>query len=171
MPIFLFRQTLNRERFLTRATKPFLTSRTSSSTFIHPARASWHTDSNGNAVSGLLSMLNLTYVREHGYVNVRCSLNPGCPDEVQPYRAAEEGQEGKETHQHVFQAIWPMWFGRQAPEVIGSACCAQFVVSREQIRQRESKEYETMRRWIMDSELTDDITGWVFEYSWHVVSL
>src|ERR1700761_6129617 len=34
--------------------------------------------------------LNLDFIRRTGYANLRCILNPGCPDEIQPFRPIEE---------------------------------------------------------------------------------
>ena len=39
------------------------------------------------------------------------------------------------------------------PVEIGAACCAQFVVSRDQIRLRARADYIRMRNWIFHSDL------------------
>lgn len=72
-----------------------------------------------------------------------------------------------------FERLYMGLFGvesRQVPEVVGGVCCAQFVVSRDRIRQRGRKEYLRMREWAAGNEELDDRgVGAVFEMVWHVV--
>lgn len=63
-----------------------------------------------------------------------------------------------------FAELFP---GLEVPEVVGTTCCAQFAVSRDAIRARSRDEYEGYRRWILETELEDDLSGRVLEYAWH----
>lgn len=47
------------------------------------------------------------------------------------------------------------------------SCCAQFAVSKATILQRPREEYERYRRWLLETDLEDGLSGRVLEYSWH----
>lgn len=49
--------------------------------------------------------------------------------------------------------------------------CAQFAVSRGAVLRRPKSHYEWFRRWLLDTEADDEISGRVFEYSWHSMSI
>lgn len=55
------------------------------------------------------------------------------------------------------------------PEVIAAPCCSQFAVSREQVWRRPVGDYKWFQRWLMETELSDDVSGRVMEYLWHVI--
>jgi len=139
--------------------------------FVHPHLegwpAAWHTDSAGhNQVSSIRS-LKLEYLEQHGYANMRCLHDPGCPAEIQVGR-----QEDHRTAEHAMRDAWPFMFGgnyTDIPKVIGVPCCAQFAVSKTQVLKRSKSDYERYRRWLLDTELDDDTSGRVFEYLWHVI--
>ena len=57
----------------------------------------------------------------------------------------------------------------QAPTLVGAACCAQFVVSKEQVLARPLSDYERLREWIIDTEKSDAKSGRVLEFLWHVI--
>lgn len=127
----------------------------------------WHTDAKGHSNNESLNSLNVNFVQENGYANLRCLHNPGCPDEVQPFR---EPMDESRTTEVVFAAAWREIFdNKDVPEVVGVACCAQFAVSRQQILKRTKEEYLRMHRWLMNTDLDDQISGRVFEYLWHII--
>jgi hypothetical protein len=53
------------------------------------------------------------------------------------------------------------------PEVIGTACCSQFAVSKEKVRERGVEHYERARRFLIETSLGSEISGRIFEYAWH----
>lgn len=55
----------------------------------------------------------------------------------------------------------------EVPDVVGASCCAQFAVSRDKVLERPRSDYVRFRKWLIDTELDDAISGRVFEYSWH----
>ena len=68
--------------------------------------------------------------------------------------------------------VWRYIFGGDVPDVpkqIGQACCSQFAVSNEQIWKRPRQDYIRMQRFLLETELTDDISGRIFEYFWHII--
>ena len=137
--------------------------------FIHPHRAgflsAWHTDTPLHSNVEALSTLQIPYVQENGYTNLRCNHNPGC-------------LESHTKNDHVTPEIWQQLFrgtsteengGLEAPPQIGAACCAQFAVSRSRVIKRPLSDYEHFRQWIIDIELTDAKSGRVFEFLWHII--
>lgn len=98
-------------------------------------------------------------MQEAGYVNLRCNWKPGClPKHYSP-------------NAHVTEGIWGEVFRGNVtwPGQVGQACCAQFAVSREQVLKRPLGEYVGFRQWVLDTELSDEGSGRVMEFLWHVV--
>ncbi len=143
--------------------------------FLHSHRAgfltAWHTDTplHDNVVA--LRTLQIPFVQENGYVNLRCNWNPGC-------------EEAHRFNKHVTPAVWQDVFAgtstlrtnlsslnseTRAPAQVAAACCAQFAVSRDRVRQRPLSDYERFRQWIIDTEMDDAKSGRVMEFLWHVI--
>ena len=115
----------------------------------------------------MLRHFQFPYLEEQGYVNIRCAWSLGCPAEIKPL--AEEGEHREAVHaggdyKKAFQVLFP---GIDVPREVGVSCCAQFAATGEKIRERKKEEYVRYRKWLMDSELEDSISGRVLEYSWH----
>ncbi|EKG21601.1 hypothetical protein MPH_01109 [Macrophomina phaseolina MS6] len=113
-----------------------------------------------------LKALKIDFVQRQGFANLRCSLGPGCPAEVQPYR---EETPANRMYERTMLTVWEIFFGEKCPQVIAAPCCAQFAVSRDQIMMRPVEDYAMYRQWLMETELDDDNSGRVFEYLWHVI--
>ena len=139
------------------------------SIFLHPAKAgypeAWHNDAPDYSNVFSVQHLQLDYVQESGYVNLRCNTDPGCGHitNMQPHRQPSDPE--KTTEQAMVEA-WPALFGEPAPDEVAQPCCSQFAVSRDAIRARPRAEYERYRQWLVDTELPDGISGRVFEYAW-----
>lgn len=136
--------------------------------FLHAERYQWHNDDPLYDGARTLSRLQLTYILEQGYVNLRCVWTLGCPHEIHPLdHPADEIT--SETHaDQVYAAAFKELFpDAPIPESIGVSCCAQFAVSKATILQRPREEYERYRRWLLETDLEDGLSGRVLEYSWH----
>ena len=98
-------------------------------------------------------------------MNLRCTLSPGCPDEIQPGRNDEERKA-----ERAFAGAWNYMFGNSSavPDVIAEPCCAQFAVSRDRVRERKREEYIRYQQWLLETDLEDDVSGRVVEYMWHM---
>ncbi|KAH0563224.1 hypothetical protein GP486_002210 [Trichoglossum hirsutum] len=139
--------------------------------FLHSHRdgypTGWHTDAPEYDNVNSVRMLKLDFVQRSGYVNLRCIWIPGCPDEIQPYR--EQYEEHREP-EHATRDAWRYIFNNtDIPSTIGVACCSQFAVSRDQVRARPLEDYQRYRQWLLDTELSDEVSGRVFEYFWHII--
>ncbi|KAI9924329.1 hypothetical protein ASPWEDRAFT_115648 [Aspergillus wentii DTO 134E9] len=139
--------------------------------FLHSHRdgfpQAWHTEFDEHSNPQTVNMLQTEFVQRNGYANLRCTSSPGCPDEVRPFR--DPPDEGRWT-EHAFPEAWNLFFnGTEVPEVIATPCCAQFAVSKKQVLQRPLSDYEMYHRWVMETELADDVSGRVMEYMWHII--
>lgn len=145
----------------------------------------WHVDTplHDNAYS--LRHLQLDYVQEQGYVNLRCNINPGCKPQ-------------RKKNGHISGLVWQNIMGNSSTPLfnnstdgpaalagaltednreefattkleIQAACCAQFAVSKEQIYTRPWQDYYNIRQWLFDTDLNDAKSGRVLEYLWHII--
>ncbi|KAJ5626522.1 hypothetical protein N7528_003949 [Penicillium herquei] len=133
--------------------------------FLHAHRTSAHVefDEQDNVLT--VQRLQLDYVRQAGYANLRCDWGPGCPDEVYPFR-----QLAGRTTEIAFAGAWIRIFNNtDIPEIVGTPCCAQFAVTREQVHARPLSDYQHFHTWLMETELDDETSGRVFEYLWHII--
>ncbi|KAJ5673302.1 hypothetical protein N7507_002429 [Penicillium longicatenatum] len=133
--------------------------------FLHAHRYAEHIEFEEQDNALAVQRLQLDYVRKVGYANLRCDWSPGCPDEVYPFR-----QLAGRTTEIAFAGAWIKIFNNtDIPEVIGTPCCAQFAVTREQVLARPLSDYEHYYRWLMETQLDDETSGRVFEYLWHII--
>ena len=113
--------------------------------------------------------LKLDFVTRNGFTNLRCLNNPGCPAEIQPFRPEAE-HDPLRPQEYAMVGAWNELFQNgNVPRVIAAPCCAQFAVSRAQIRARRKEEYERFLGWLYGTALDDQTSGRVFEYLWHVI--
>lgn len=155
--------------------------------FLHAHRSgffeAWHVDTplHDNVIA--MRNLRLDYVKQNGYVNLRCNWNPGC-------------KKTSRVNGHINGEVWHEIFGNTSTpgfEQDGSAavpgisspedgekmlymkmriwtpCCAQFAVSKEQIYARPLEDYLKFRQWVVDTEKDDAASGRVMEYLWHII--
>jgi len=143
--------------------------------FVHAHRdgypQAWHTDSPGHSNVISLQRLQTDFVQSNGYVNLRCIHSPGCPSGLQPFRDPPGPEDDPKTEtEALMHKIWPELFPNQEmPSSFGVACCAQFAVSRDRVRERPLAEYARWRQWLLDTELIDVKSGGIMEYMWHVI--
>ncbi|KAK8039443.1 hypothetical protein PG993_007854 [Apiospora rasikravindrae] len=150
--------------------------------FFHAARFAWHNDDPDYDAVPTLRRLRLEHVRREGYVNLRCVWVIGCPEEIHPHLDAEEarrldseaGSTDEEKPPTTTKAIYKTAFqellqGVPVPDVVAVSCCSQFAVTREAIRRRPREDYVRFRDWLLSTPLTDDLSGRVMEFAWHII--
>jgi len=118
-----------------------------------------------------MQSLQTDYVISEGYSNLRCVWSLGCPAEIRPQQensrpAGDHAGETQVVYAEAFQTLFP---GEPIPETVGVACCAQFAVTREKVRERPIEDYQRYREWVVNTTLEDYISGRVMEYSWHLI--
>jgi len=165
--------------------------------FLHSHRSgflqAWHVDAPLHDNVAAMRALRLDFVQENGYVNLRCNWNPGC---LKPHRKNRHVTEqiwreifegtstppppnttvstttGSTDGEHA-SSVSLSRAGEQkvlaVPKEIGAACCAQFAVSRDQVRKRPVEDYIKFRQWVIETELDDASSGRVMEFLWHVI--
>ena len=140
--------------------------------FIHAAAKQWHNDLLGPSTAKLLKNVRLDTVKKKGYLNLRCDHDPGCPLDVKPFNPTDVDIKGRDIRAY-FADVYMELFDvspSQIPQKIGNVCCGQFIVSRQRIRERPRSDYQRMRKWAMETKLTDSFgIGWVFEKVWHII--
>jgi len=115
----------------------------------------------------MLRRFQIPYLERRGYINMRCAWTLGCPAEIEPLTQA--GHHKAEVHaggdyKTAFEELFP---SVKVPELVGVSCCAQFAVTKEKVRERPRSEYARYRRWLLETNLPDSISGRIMEYSWH----
>lgn len=122
----------------------------------------------------MISRVQLPHIKKNGYANLRCVWTLGCPNEIKPYEesitnSTDPNIDAKKSvagsyYKNAFEILFPH---RSVPEKVGVSCCAQFAVTGVKVREREKKDYEAYRKWLTDTDLKDDLSGRIMEYSWH----
>ncbi|KAI8942335.1 hypothetical protein NX059_000414 [Plenodomus lindquistii] len=136
--------------------------------FVHAEQYHWHNDDPDYDGAPILRNLRLSYLQEKGYLNLRCTWTLGCPAEIHPLLEADTATQSQAHAGHYYkQAFMELFPDRDVPEIVGASCCAQFAVSRGQIREHPIEFYQRIQKWLLETPLEDAISGRVLEYSWH----
>ncbi|KAF2173478.1 hypothetical protein M409DRAFT_61896 [Zasmidium cellare ATCC 36951] len=140
------------------------------SIFLHGHPSAWHNNHLLNmSTSEMIRHLNREKVLREGYVNLRCHWSPGCPDHLHPQATAFDSTKTEELH---IAATWTDLFPEEPlPPVLSQPCCSQFAVSATAIRRHPVEKYILFRDWILQTPLSDYITGRIFEYFWQYIFL
>ncbi|KAI5270548.1 hypothetical protein E4T47_06066 [Aureobasidium subglaciale] len=141
------------------------------SIFIHSKDEQWHNDVLGQKAADTLKALRFDHINAVGFVNLRCTLFPGCPVGVNPLDPTETDIRNKDTRAF-FAEIYMELLNvprEQVPRHIGNVCCAQFAVTRTRIQTRPKSDYERMLKWADQSREVDFGVGWVFEKLWDII--
>lgn len=142
------------------------------SLFFHPHKITWHNNILLNLDTAFtIQSLSDARVAREGYFNARCHHDPGCPDWLHLDRPEAEWDLIKKTEERFFTSeLWQQLHpGASFPASISQPCCAQFAVSRDRIRSRSQGEYIRYRNWLLDTELPDEISGRIMEYTWQYI--
>ncbi|KAJ6009843.1 hypothetical protein N7522_004859 [Penicillium canescens] len=136
--------------------------------FMHSHQVAWHNDNLfGGDAAELLRRLNLNRVIREGYMNTRCGYGPGCPAWMHP--GAIEEDESKQEEIMLARAWGELFPDEAIPNVLAQPCCAQFALSRDRIRSIPHARYVYYRDWLLGTDLSDYITGRIWEYLWQYV--
>ena len=136
--------------------------------FMHAHQLTWHNDDMlGNDAANLISRLSRQRVWREGYVNMRCSWYPGCPDWMHPGETQENSFKQEEV---LLAKSWSELFPLdEVPSVLAQPCCAQFALSRERIQAKPYAQYVWYRDWLFNTKLPDYLSGRIWEYVWQFV--
>ena len=136
--------------------------------FMHAHRHAWHnSDLLGFDAVEMIQRLNSERVIRHGYMNLRCAWDPGCPEWLHP---SETGDLLSKQEQGLLAGSWSELFPLDPlPTVLGQACCAQFAVSREKVLSIPRRRFVFYRDWLLRTPLTDYFSGRIWEFVWQYV--
>jgi hypothetical protein len=136
--------------------------------FIHSHRFAWHNnDLLDNDVVQIISRLSAERVQREGYMNLRCHWDPGCPSWMHPGTLEEDINKQEETMvAKSWSEIFPL---DPMPNVLAQPCCAQFAISKDRIRSIPLARFVFYRDWLLRTNLSDYISGRVWEYVWQFV--
>jgi Protein of unknown function (DUF3431) len=140
--------------------------------FMHAHRWTWHNNDllNSDAKLTVQSLSSEKVVRD-GYMNLRCHLDPGCPDHIHPSSpSADEVDQANRPEEAIVGRAWLELFPDEKekgpPKVLSQPCCAQFALSADRIRAIPLERYIFFREWLLNSKLEDSLSGRVWEYVW-----
>ena len=136
--------------------------------FLHSHRWSWHNnDLLGYDASHMIAKLSAERVTREGYMNLRCHWDPGCPDWLHPGNTVHDIYKLEET---LLAKSWSELFPLDPiPNVLAQPCCAQFAVSRERVLAIPLERFVFYRDWLLNTPLSDYISGRIWEYTWQYV--
>jgi hypothetical protein len=140
--------------------------------FFHPHRSTWHNNILLDLDSAkTISRISDAHVARQGYMNSRCHHDPGCPDWLHPDRPEAEWDLVHKNEERFFTpAVWrELHPNVPVPRAISQPCCAQFAVSGKRIRTHPRAEYIRYREWLLNTELEDENSGRVMEYTWQYI--
>lgn len=152
--------------------------------FVHGHRRAWHQP---EPLPMKIAALNLKALDQEGYINLRCGTAPGCQKKWYMNMHQRPSGDWRPAATHLPQ-FWRMLFQDDlgspdemmpAPEELGVACCAQFAVTKQAIRNKSLGFWNKMRRPLerdleeFRDELGDGLDSYVmgllYEKLWHVV--
>lgn len=138
------------------------------SIFMHAHRYSWHNnDLHNHDAAEMIKTLSSERVQRLGYMNMRCQWHPGCPEWMHPGVMEEDVNKQEET---AMAKCWSELFPHEPiPRVLAVPCCAQFALSRDRIRAIPLSTFNFYRNWLLKTELSDYISGRIWEYLWQFV--
>ncbi|KAE8371031.1 hypothetical protein BDV26DRAFT_276876 [Aspergillus bertholletiae] len=128
----------------------------------------WHNNDFLDSDSAkMVRRLRSEHVLQNGYMNLRCHLDPGCPDHIHPYMGEHSEDIENVPEAAVTGMAWLQLFpDSPLPTVLSQPCCAQFAVSADQIRKTPQERYLGFRHWLLATALNDRLSGRVWEYIW-----
>ena len=136
--------------------------------FLHGHQFAWHNEYVfGYDSARMVQNLSLEHVLRVGYANLRCTLEPGCPEHLHPTSPTNMTTIPEEAF---WAGAWRELFpSRDVPAIVSQPCCAQFAVSKSRIQSYSFLDYLHFRDWLIHTELEDQISGRVWEYMWHIL--
>ncbi|KAF1834476.1 hypothetical protein BDW02DRAFT_525296 [Decorospora gaudefroyi] len=136
--------------------------------FMHAHQLTWHNDDILDRDAHLLiTRLSRQRVWREGFVNMRCTWRPGCPDWMHPGETTINNAKQEEV---LLAKSWSELFPLdEVPAVLAQPCCAQFALSRERIHAKPHAQYVWYRDWLFNTKLSDHLSGRIWEYVWQFV--
>jgi len=158
------------------------------SIFVHGDDITWHIDLIfGKSTARAINDLDLEEVLRRRYLNLRTDWQNACPAWINTTRSYDgstggtffalhnhnvlvpEGEKFEEPYMKgAFRENFP---GIPVPEILAQPCCSQFAVSKEAIISVPKATYEKQLKWLLNTPLSDSLTGRMWEHMWQFLFL
>ncbi|KAB5542774.1 hypothetical protein GE09DRAFT_1175405 [Coniochaeta sp. 2T2.1] len=137
------------------------------SIMIHPHEDPWHIEGVlQQSMLFTLSQLDLDVVQCRQYANLRVSWTEACPDWINTTKTPEEAAKKEEPYMHSALVANFGMPDNEVPEIMAGPCCSQFAVTREAVQKNSRQQYKRSIDWIVDTSLSDYISGRTWEHMW-----
>lgn len=141
--------------------------------FMHSHQIAWHNnDLMDSSAVDMVRRLSSQKVLRDGYMNLRCHLEPGCPDHIHPVVDRESSDDTLNIPEAlVIGKAWLELFpdAKAPPKVLSQPCCAQFALSKDRIQTIPLTQYVFYRDWLLQTPMPDKLSGRVWEYVWQYI--
>ncbi|OTB15037.1 hypothetical protein K445DRAFT_12316 [Daldinia sp. EC12] len=133
--------------------------------FTHADESPWHVERSLNSsLVFALSHLDLSQVMQRQYFNLRVSWENACPDWINTTNS--EYDDEKQEQSFMREAFAENFATDDVPEILAGPCCSQFAVTRDAIRRHPRTQYQRNLAWLMQTDLSDFLSGRVWEHMW-----
>ncbi|ODH49013.1 hypothetical protein GX48_04838 [Paracoccidioides brasiliensis] len=137
--------------------------------FLHADQDQWHNDDEKYDGKRMLQRFSIPHLVREGYVNMRCHPYPGCTTGLDLTTSPAGENSESATIAGFLQNFATLFPNSTLPKQIAVGCCAQFGVTAGTIRQNSRERYVLLRQWLLDTALSDHISGRLMEYMWHIL--
>ena len=135
--------------------------------FMHAHRWAHHNNELlGYDAPQMIKRLSNSHVIQQGYVNLRCHWSPGCPEWLHPHKNNEDELIEKQEEAVLVESWEELFPSEPLPPTLAQPCCAQFALSRKRIHSLPLSRFIFFRDWILQTPLSDYVSGRIWEYSW-----
>jgi len=142
------------------------------SILIHSQQRSWHVEQLlDQSMIFSLNHLDLREVQRRGFLNLRVTWGVGCSSgSMNTTRVNEESGTSPEQKemQEAFRANFNLY---DVPEILATPCCSQIAVTKERIRSVPRQQYLHHIEWLLNTKLSDSISGRTWEHMWQYLFL
>ena len=136
--------------------------------FMHAHRFAWHNnDLLGFDAAEMIRRLSNARVIRLGYVNMRCTWVPGCPEWIHPHSQKE--LIGKQEQAWLARSWHELFPTDDLPMVLSQPCCAQFAVSRGRVLSIPIDKFIFYRDWLIDTAYSNYVSGRIWEFVWQYI--
>lgn len=133
--------------------------------FIHGHENAWHQEGD------LINAIRRARITHAKYISLNNRIDL---KSIEPQ--AIEHSEDIEANHPAYKILKKRWsdlfgpiLGIPYPEYLRFKCCAQFIVSKDTIRNHSKEDYQKLYEFVMDPKEEDYTTGMAMEFIWHII--
>ncbi|KAH8602819.1 hypothetical protein B0O99DRAFT_679805 [Bisporella sp. PMI_857] len=148
------------------------------SIFVHAGDKAWHNDAVlEGSIAFIINNLDLGEVKRRKYMNLRVDWKNACPDWINTTKTELPGsklqlaESLKLEEPYMKGAFLQNFPADPLPPILAQPCCSQFAVTREAILSIPLEQYQYQQSWLVDTKLSDHLSGRVWEHMWQYLFL